>query len=343
MWKIAEKYIEAPVNNAVITVPAYFTNSQHKATKVFGAIAGLSVMRIINEPTTAVIAYGLNKLADCNGERNIFIFDLGGGTFYVSLLIIKDKVFEVKATTGNIHLGGEDFDNRMVNHFVQEFKGKNNVDISGNSRTLRSRAKFEELNMELFRNCMETVDKCLTDAKIDRSCTHDVVHVGSSSRIPKVQQLLQEFFRGKDLCKSINSDEAVAYGAAIVATLLTEDIKRALEMVLLDVTPLSLGIKTFGDLIGIAIPRNTTIPAKRTKRYCTAKDNYTIVLIAVYEGERTRARDNNLLDWFNLSGLSHAPRGHPLYVCFDIDADGILNVSAWEETNRCIIDNVKKF
>ncbi|XLS90365.1 hypothetical protein HN51_066373, partial [Arachis hypogaea] len=206
-----------------------------------------------------------------------------------------------------------------------------------------SRAKFEELNMELFRNCMETVDKCLTDAKIDRSCTHDVVHVGSSSRIPKVQQLLQEFFRGKDLCKSINSDEAVAYGAAIVATLLTEDIKRALEMVLLDVTPLSLGIKTFGDLIGIAIPRNTTIPAKRTKRYCTAKDNYTIVLIAVYEGERTRARDNNLLDWFNLSGLSHAPRGHPLYVCFDIDADGILNVSAWEETNRCIIDNVKKF
>ncbi|XLT78171.1 hypothetical protein HN873_034445 [Arachis hypogaea] len=375
MREIAEAYLESPVNNAVITVPAYFSDSQRKATKDAGAIAGLNVMRIINEPTAAAIAYGLDKLADCKEERNIFIFDLGGGTFDVSLLTIKDKVFEVKATAGNTHLGGEDFDNRMVNYFVEEFKRKNNVDISGNSKALRrlrsacerakrtlsfafdtaieidalyqgidlysslSRAKFEELNMELFRNCMETVDKCLTDAKIDRSCIHDAVLVGGSSRIPKVQQLLQEFFRGKDLCKSINPDEAVAYGAAVQAALLSEDIKKAPELVLLDVTPLSLGIKIRTsptvDLMSVVIPRNTTIPAKGTKRYFTSKDNHTIVPISVYEGERIRATDNNLLGWFNLSGLPHAPRGHPLYVCFDIDADGILNVSAWEETNRC--------
>ncbi|KAL4351096.1 Heat shock cognate 70 kDa protein [Arachis hypogaea] len=344
MREIAEAYLESPVNNAVITVPAYFSDSQRKATKDAGAIAGLNVMRIINEPTAAAIAYGLDKLADCKEERNIFIFDLGGGTFDVSLLTIKDKVFEVKATAGNTHLGGEDFDNRMVNYFVEEFKRKNNVDISGNSKALRrlrsacerakrtlsfafdtvieidalyqgidlysslSRAKFEELNMELFRNCMETVDKCLTDAKIDR---------------------------GKDLCKSINPDEAVAYGAAVQAALLSEDIKKAPELVLLDVTPLSLGIKTSGDLMSVVIPRNTTIPKKRTEKYFTAKDNHTIVPIRVYEGERTRATDNNLLGWFKLSGFPHAPRGHPLYVCFDIDADGILNVSAWEETNCC--------
>ncbi|KAL1292304.1 hypothetical protein HN51_060776 [Arachis hypogaea] len=372
MRDIAEAYLESPVNNAVITVPAYFSDSQRKATKDAGAIAGLNVMRIINEPTAAAFAYGLDKLADCKEERNIFIFDLGGGTFDVSLLTIKDKVFEVKATAGNTHLGGEDFDNRMVNYFVEEFKRKNNVDISGNSKALRrlrsacerakrtlsfafdtvieidalyqgidlysslSRAKFEELNMELFRNCMETVDKCLIDAKIDRSCIHDVVLVGGSSRIPKVQQLLQEFFRGKDLCKSINPDEAVAYGAAVQAALLTEDIKKAPELVLLDVTPLSLGIGTTpGDLMDVVIPRNTTIPKKMTKRYTTPEDNMTSVCINVYEGERTRAKDNNLLGWFKLSGLPHAPRGHPLYVCFDIDADGILNVSAWEETNCC--------
>ncbi|XP_057736905.1 heat shock cognate 70 kDa protein-like [Arachis stenosperma] len=372
MREIAEAYLESPVNNAVITVPAYFSDSQRKATKDAGAIAGLNVMRIINEPTAAAIAYGLDKLADCKEERNIFVFDLGGGTFDVSLLTIKDKVFEVKATAGNTHLGGEDFDNRMVNYFVEEFKRKNNVDISGNSKALRrlrsacerakrtlsfafdtvieidalyqgidlysslSRAKFEELNMELFRECMETVDKCLTDAKIDRSCIHDVVLVGGSSRIPKVQQLLQEFFRGKDLCKSINPDEAVAYGAAVQAALLSEDIKKAPELVLLDVTPLSLGIGTTSEnLMSVVIPRNTTIPKKTTKTYKTPEDNITSVQINVYEGERTRATDNNLLGWFNLSGLPYAPRGHPLYVCFDIDADGILNVSAWEETNRC--------
>ncbi|MED6171865.1 70-kilodalton heat shock protein [Stylosanthes scabra] len=371
MREIAEAYLEAPVNNAVITVPAYFSDAQRKATKDAGAIAGLNVMRIINEPTAAAIAYGLDKVADCTGERNIFIFDLGGGTFDVSLLTIKDKIFQVKATAGNTHLGGEDLDNRLVNYFVEEFKRKNKVDISGNPKALRrmrsacerakrtlsfavdtvievdalyqgidlysslSRAKFEELNMELFRECMEIVGKCLTDANMDRSCIHDVVLVGGSSRIPKVQQLLQEFFRGKDLCKSINPDEAVAYGAAVQAALLSEDIQKAPELVLLDVTPLSLGIFTERDLMDVVIPRNTTIPANRTKEYSTAKDNQTSVSIKVYEGERTRATDNNLLGLFNLSGLPCAPRGHPLYVCFNIDADGILNVSAWEETNHC--------
>ncbi|MED6192835.1 70-kilodalton heat shock protein [Stylosanthes scabra] len=342
MREIAEAYLEAPVNNAVIIVPAYFSDSQRKATKDAGAIAGLNVMRIINEPTAAAIAYGL------------------------------DKVFEVKATAGNTHLGGEDFDNRMVNYFVQEFKRKNKLDISGNPKALRrmrsacerakrtlsfavdtvvevdalyqgidlysslSRAKFEELNMELFKECMEIVDKCLTDAKTDRSCIHDVVLVGGSSRIPKVQQLLQEFFRGKDLCRSINPDEAVAFGAAVQAALLSEDVKKAPELVLLDITPLSLGISTTAlNVMDVVIPRNTTIPANRTKVYGTTADNQTWVSINVYEGERTKATDNNLLGLFNLSGLPCAPRGHPLYVCFNIDADGILNVSAWEETNHC--------
>ncbi|MED6171866.1 hypothetical protein PIB30_044813 [Stylosanthes scabra] len=303
MRQIAEAYLEAPVINAVITVPAYFSDSQRTGTKDAGAIAGLNVMRIINEPTAAAIAYGLDKLANCSEERNVFIFDLGGGTFDVSLLTIKNKVFEVKATAGNTHLGGEDFDNRMVNYFVQEFKKKNKVDISGNPKALR------------------------------RSCIHDIVLVGGSSRIPKVQQLLQEFFRGKDLCKSINPDEAVAYGAAVQAALLSEDVKKAPELVLLDVTPLSLGIGLIRDRMNVVIPRNTSIPAKRTRAY-TAKDNQSSVAIHVYEGERTRSSDNNLLGCFSLDLPSESCQPL-LFVCFDIDADGILNVSAWEETNGC--------
>ncbi|MED6192836.1 70-kilodalton heat shock protein [Stylosanthes scabra] len=369
MREIAEAYLEAPVNNAVITVPAYFNDCQRKATKDAGAIAGLNVMRIINEPTAAAIAYGLDKVANCSVERNILIFDLGGGTFDVSLLTIKDKVFEVKATAGNTHLGGEDFDNRMVNYFVQEFRKKNKVDISGNPKALRrlrsacerakrtlsfafdtvieldalhqgidlytslSRAKFEELNMELFRECMDIVESCLFDANMDRSCIHDIVLVGGSSRIPKVQQLLQEFFRGKDLCKSINPDEAVAYGAAVQAALLSEDVKKAPELVLLDVTPLSLGIGLMRDRMNVVIPRNTSIPARRTRAY-TAKDNLTSVAIYVYEGERTRSSDNNLLGCFSLD-LPRESCQPLLFVCFDLDADGILNVSAWEETNGC--------
>ncbi|TKY64858.1 Mediator of RNA polymerase II transcription subunit 37c [Spatholobus suberectus] len=382
MREIAEAYLEKPVKNAVVTVPAYFNDSQRKTTMDAGAIAGLNVMRIINEPTAAAIAYGLDKRSNYVGERNIFIFDLGGGTFDVSLLTIKDKVFQVKATAGNTHLGGEDFDNRVVNYFVQEFKRKNKVNISGNPRALRrlrnacerakrtlsyavstiievdalfqgidfcspiTRAKFEEINMELFEECMETVDRCLTDAKMDKGSVHDVVLVGGSSRIPKVQQLLQDFFEGKDLCKSINPDEAVAYGAAIQAALLSEGIKNVPNLVLLDVTPLSVGVSLREDVMCVVIPRNTPIPVKGTKELVTFKDNQSSALIEVYEGERTRASDNNLLGFYSLYGLPPAPRGHLIYNCFAIDANGILTVSTEEKTtgnkNKITITNDKE-
>ncbi|XP_057754487.1 heat shock 70 kDa protein 4-like isoform X2 [Arachis stenosperma] len=379
MRKIAEAYLESPVKNAVITVPAFFNDSQRKATRDAGAIAGLNVMRIINEPTAAAIAYGLDKRSNCVGERNIFVFDFGGGTFDVSLLTIKDKVFEMKATAGNTHLGGEDFDNRMLNYFMQEFNKKNNLDINGNSRALRrlrnacerakrvlsynvdafieidclfqgidfcssiTRTRFEELNMDLFRECIDTVNKCLTDANMDKNCVDDVVLVGGSSRIPKVQQLLQEFFNGKDLCRSINPDEAVAFGAAVQAALLSEGFKNAPNLVLHDVIPLSLGILTRGDLMHVVIPRNTTIPVKMKQGFQTSEDNQTAVRIDVFEGERTRAIDNNLLGWFNLSGIPEGPRGHPIMITFEIDADGILNVTAADEitgnSNEITISN----
>ncbi|RDX58016.1 putative mediator of RNA polymerase II transcription subunit 37c, partial [Mucuna pruriens] len=379
MREIAEAYLESPVKNAVVTVPAYFNDSQRKATKDAGVIAGFNVMRIINEPTAAAIAYGLDKRRDCVEERNIFIFDLGGGTFDVSLLTIRDNVFQ--ATAGDTHLGGEDLDNRMVNYFVQEFKRKNKVEISGNPRALRrlrsacqrakmtlsydvttdieldalfegidfcssiTRAKFEEINIDLFEECMKTVERCLTDANIDKSRVHDVVLVGGSSRIPKVQQLLQELFEGKDLCKSINPDEAVAYGAAVQAALLNKGIKNVPNLVLRDVTPLSLGTSVKDDLMSVVIPRNTTIPIKRTKVYRTVEDNQSSVRIQVYEGERTRASDNNLLGLFTLCGIPRAARGHPLDVCFAIDENGILYVSAEEKTtgnkNEMIITNDK--
>ncbi|XP_061338336.1 heat shock cognate 70 kDa protein-like [Gastrolobium bilobum] len=381
MREIAEAYLESPVKNVVVTVPAYFNDSQRQATKDAGAIAGLNVIRIINEPTAAALAYGLEKRSNSVGERNIFIFDLGGGTFDVSLLTIKGDIFEVKAIAGDTHLGGEDFDNRVVNYFAQEFKRKKKVDISGNPRALRrlrtvcerakrtlsfavdtavevdalfegidlcssiTRARFEELNMDLFTKCMETVDRCLVDSKMEKSNIHEVVLVGGSSRIPKVQQLLQDFFKGKDLCKSINPDEAVAYGAAVQAALLSKSNRFVPNLVLLDVTPLSLGISTQVDLMSVVIPRNTTIPARKKKVYFTKIDYQSCVLIKVYEGERTRASDNNLLGLFNLNGMPPALRGHPLNVCFDIDADGILNVSAEEETtgskNQITITNDK--
>ncbi|XP_057429290.1 heat shock cognate 70 kDa protein-like [Lotus japonicus] len=364
MRQIAEAYLESPVKNAVITVPAYFNDSQRKATIDAGTIAGLNVKRIINEPTAAAIAYGLDKRTNCEEERSIFIFDLGGGTFDVSLLKIKGKDFKVQATAGNTHLGGEDFDNRMVEYFVEEFKRKNKLDMTGNSKALRrlrsacerakrtlscttcttvevdslfqgidfcsliTRARFEELNMVMFRECIATVDKCLNDAKIDKSSVHDVVLVGGSSRIPKVQELLQEFFNGKDLCKSINPDEAVAYGAAVQAALLSGGIKDVPNLVLLDVTPLSLGIFTVGDIMSVLIPRNTTIPVKKTKSFHTKLDNQTRGKIVVYEGERAKASDNNLLGSFILYGFPPAPRGHPFDVCFSIDENGILTVSA---------------
>jgi L1 cell adhesion molecule like protein len=319
-------------------------------------------MRIINEPTAAALAYGLQKRSNCVEERKIFIFDLGGGTFDVSLLSIKNNAFEVKATAGDTHLGGEDFDNRMVNHFVNELKRKNKVDISGNSKSLRklrtacerakrtlsydteatididgicqsvdfcssiTRAKFEQLNMDLFEKCIETVKSCFSDAKIDKSSIDDVVLVGGSSRIPKVQNLLQNFFTGKDIFKSINPDEAVAYGAAVQAALLSGGIKTVPNMTLQDVTPLSLGTSVRGDIMDILIPRNTSIPVKKTKRYITAYDNQCSVLNEVYEGERIIASENNLLGIFDFP-VARGPRGLRLKVCFDIDTDGILNVS----------------
>ncbi|CAI8614471.1 unnamed protein product [Vicia faba] len=381
MRQAAESFLELPVKNAVITVPAYFNDSQRKATMDAGAIAGLNVMRIINEPTAAAIAYGLDERTKCVGERNIFIFDLGGGTFDVSLLTINDKVFHVKATGGNTHLGGEDFDHRMVNYCAQEFKKKKRVDITRNSKALRrlrtacerakrtlsfavvttievdslfegidffcsiTRAKFEEINMDLFSQCLKTVESCLIDAKMDKSAIHDVVLVGGSSRIPKVQQLLQEFFAGMDLCKIINPDEAVAYGAAVQAALLSEGFKNVPNLVLQDVAPLSLGIEIKGDIMDVVISRNTNIPVKKTKDYFTVSDYQTSVSIIVYEGERARSTYNNQLGSFVLSGLPRALRGHPIEVCFSIDENGILIVSANEKStgsqNEITITNEK--
>ncbi|KAL5057196.1 hypothetical protein RYX36_028800 [Vicia faba] len=343
----------------------------------------LKVVQIINEPTAAAIAYGLDKRRNCDGKRNIFVFDLGGGTFDVSILTIKGDVFEVKATAGDTHLGGEDFDNRLVNYFVQEFKKKHKVDISPNPRALRrlrtacerakrilsfafvttievdslfhgidfsssiTRAKFDEINIDLFNECMKIVDSCLSDSKICNSDIDDVVLVGGSSRIPKVQDLLQHFFKGKDLFKGINPDEAVAYGAAVQAAILSDGFNNVPNLVLQDVNPLSLGIALYPEeIMDVVIPRNTSIPVKKSRWYFTAIDNLCSIWIKVYEGERARVTDNNLLGMFSLSCVPGAPRGQPFDVCFVIDENGVLTVSAEEvstgNTNQITITNDKE-
>ncbi|KAJ9099882.1 Heat shock protein sks2 [Naganishia friedmannii] len=369
MKEISEAKIGKTVKKAVVTVPAYFNDSQRLATKDAGAIAGLDVLRIINEPTAAAIAYGLDQKS--SDEKIVLIFDLGGGTFDVSLLSIQGGVFTVKATAGDTHLGGEDFDNNLLEHFKAEFKRKSKLDISEDPRALRrlrsacerakrtlssvtqttvevdslfdgvdfssniTRARFEEINAVAFKSTVDPVEKVLKDAKIPAAKVQDIVLVGGSTRIPKIQSLVSEYFDGRQLNKSINPDEAVAYGAAVQAAVLTgQTSDKTADLLLLDVAPLSLGVAMQGDVFGVVLPRNTPIPSNKSRVFTTVDDNQTTVSFPVYEGERTQCKDNRLLGEFELSGIPPMPRGQAELVCtFEVDANGLLKVSAQDRAS----------